>query len=87
MANEQMRPASDEKAPDPSNSYERSHPENESGAGRMDNNKAVPTPRADSMNSSATNKQDTTRQLNSEDVIDQRSTARPKAEGRGQKAE
>jgi hypothetical protein len=77
MANEKTRPLSKEEAPDPSNVYERSHPENESGMGRLDNNKAVPTARPDSMEGAATNKQDGTRQLNAEDVIDQRSTARP----------
>jgi hypothetical protein len=75
MANEQMRPASKEKAPEPSNVYERAHPENESGMGRMDNNKFVPSPHADSLESSVTHKQDGTRQLNAEDVIDQRSKA------------
>ena len=76
MSKEQMRPASKEKAPDPTNVYERSHPENESGMGRLDNDKFVPFPRADSMEASVTHKQESTRQLNSEDVIDQRSKAR-----------
>jgi len=73
MPNEQMRPASEAKAPDPSNIYERSHPENESGQGKMGVGKAVPANRPDSMEASVTHKQDTTHQLNSEDVVDQRS--------------
>jgi hypothetical protein len=76
MSNEQMRPASKEKAPDPSNVYERAHPENEAGMGQMENNKFVASPHPDSLESSVMHKQDNTRQLNSEDVIDQRSTAR-----------
>jgi hypothetical protein len=79
MSKEQMRPASKEQAPDPSDVYERSHPENESGMGRLDNNKAVPTARPDSMKASVTNKQDPTHQLNAEDVINQRSTAGKKS--------
>jgi hypothetical protein len=76
MSKEQMRPASEAKAPDPSNSYERSHPENEAGMGRMKAQKTVPAKRADSLEASVTHKQDTTRQLNSEDVVDQRSEAK-----------
>jgi len=75
MSKEQMRPASNEKAPDPTNTYERSHPENEAGMGRMKSGKAAPANRPDSMEASVTHKQDTTHQLNSEDVVDQRSKA------------
>ena len=73
MSKEQMRPASKAKAPEPSNVYERAHPENESGMGRLDADKAVPVKRADCMEASVSHKQETTRQLNSEDVVDQRS--------------
>ncbi len=62
---EQMRPASKELAPDPSNNYERSHPENEAGAGRLDNNtKATPTPEPDHMAASVGNAQDGSKQIN-----------------------
>ena len=76
MSKEQMRPASDAKAPEPSNVYERAHPENESGMGRLDAEKTVPAKRADSMEDSVSHKQETTRQLNSEDVADQRNKAK-----------
>jgi hypothetical protein len=75
MPNEQMRPASKAKAPEPSNTYERAHPENEVGQGRLGCDKPVPSECADNLEASVKHKQDTTRQLNSEDVIDQRSKA------------
>jgi hypothetical protein len=37
----------DRPVPDPARSYERAKPEAESGMGRLDNNKATPTPRPD----------------------------------------
>jgi hypothetical protein len=77
MANEQMRPASNDKAPDPSNTYERAHPENEAGQGRLSSDKPVPSHCPDSMEASVTQKQDGTHQLNAEDVIDQRSKLHP----------
>src|SRR5438874_825550 len=64
---EQMRPASKQDAPDPSNNYERSHPENEAGMGRLDNNQAIPADSADKAHQAVTNKQDPTRQLNAQD--------------------
>jgi hypothetical protein len=76
MSKEQMRPASEAKAPDPANVYERAHPENESGMGRLDADKVVPAKRADSLEASVSHKQETTRQLNSDDVVDQRSDAK-----------
>jgi hypothetical protein len=75
MSKEQMRPSSKEGAPDPANTYERAHPENESGMGKMGEHKSAPANRPDSMEASVTHKQDTTHQLNSEDVVDQRSNA------------
>lgn len=65
---EQMRPASPQQAPDPSDSYERSHPGRESGMGRMDNNKAVPADAPDQNHEAVGNKQDPTRQINAQDV-------------------
>lgn len=65
---EQMRPASDAQAPDPSDSYERSHPEHEAGAGRLDNNtNATPRNKADQMPSAINNRQSPDRQLNAQE--------------------
>jgi hypothetical protein len=72
MAAEQNRPASPQKAPDPSNSYERAHPENESGQGRLDNNKATPQQQPDRQEQAVRNKQDPARQINAEDTINPR---------------
>lgn len=65
---EQMRPASPQQAPDPSDSYERSHPGRQAGMGRLDNNKAVPTDAPDQNQQPVRNKQDPTRQINAQDV-------------------
>ena len=72
MAAEQNRPASPQQAPDPSDNYERAHPEHEAGMGRLDNNKAIPQESPDRQEQAVTNKQDPTRQINAEDVIDER---------------
>jgi len=75
----QMRPSSPKEAPDPSDSYERSHPEHESGMGRLDNNdKATPTDNHDHTPDAVKNKQDPTHQLNAQDVISERATEDPK---------
>ena len=66
---EQMRPASPQQAPDPSDSYERSHPGREAGMGRLDNNKAVPTEAPDQQQDAVRNKQDPTRQINAQDAV------------------
>ena len=79
---EQMRPASPQQAPDPSNNYERSHPENESGMGRMDNNKAVPADSPDKGQQAVGNKQDGTRQLNAHDAVNHRGGPAPEQHGR-----
>ena len=68
---EQMRPASKKDAPDPSNNYERSHPENEAGMGRLDNNDSVPTESADKAEEAVKHRQDGTRQLNAHDAVEQ----------------
>lgn len=65
---EQMRPASDAQAPDPSSSYERSHPGREAGMGRLDNNKAVPTDSPDHIGQAVGNKQDGSRQINAHET-------------------
>jgi hypothetical protein len=65
---EKMRPASPEQAPDPSNNYERSHPEREAGMGRLDNNKnATPEQTPDKIQQAVTNKQKPDRQINAQD--------------------
>jgi hypothetical protein len=66
---EQMRPKPKTLSPDPSFSYERSHPQREAGQGRLDNNSnATPTPRTDSMPASVENAQDGSIQINASDV-------------------
>lgn len=65
---EQMRPASPEQAPDPSDNYERSHPEHEAGMGRLDNNKATPQNQPDGEQQAVHNKQEPDRQINAEEL-------------------
>ena len=60
---EQMRPASKQLAPDPSRSYERSRPEQESGMGRLDSDAATPTPSPDQVDEAVKNKKDATKEL------------------------
>jgi hypothetical protein len=70
---EQMRPASRKEAPDPSNAYERSHPDREAGMGRLDNNtNATPEDRPDCIDNAVTNRQPGDRQLNGGEPINQR---------------
>ena len=69
MAAEQNRPASPQKAPDPANSYERAHPENESGMGRLENEKTTPSNEPDRQQQAVTNKQDPSRQVNADDAF------------------
>jgi hypothetical protein len=73
---EQMRPASPQQAPDPSHSYERSHPGRESGMGRMDNDEAVPHQSPDRQADVAMNRQEL-RQVNAHDAINQRGGPAP----------
>ena len=75
---EQMRPASPQQAPDPSNSYERSHPGREAGMGRLDNNNtATPINAPDRQEESVSHRQDPTRQINGEDASNQRGGPAP----------
>jgi hypothetical protein len=67
----QMRPASPAEAPDTARSYERAKPEKESGMGRLDNNKATPERSCEHLEEAVTQRQ-ANRQINAEDVIDQR---------------
>ena len=69
---EQMRPASKQDAPDPSNAYERAHPEREAGMGRLDNNKAVPTNRPDQTPDAVRNKQNPEHQINAHELTGDR---------------
>src|SRR3954470_18965346 len=64
---EQMQPSSKQAAPDPSNAYERSHPDREAGMGRMDNNVATPRSAPDQARQAVKNEQDPTRQVNAQD--------------------
>jgi hypothetical protein len=73
---EQMRPASNEQAPDPANSYERAKPEREAGQGRLDNNASTPTNRPDKGKQAVKNVQPP-RQVNADDVGNARSAAAP----------
>ena len=74
---EQMRPASPEQAPDPSDNYERAHPGHEAGMGRLDNNVSTPTNAPDREEQAVKNKQDGSRQLNAHDAISQRGGPAP----------
>lgn len=75
---EQMRPASPEQAPDPSQNYERADPGRETGMGRLANDKATPPPKtADKSEEAAHNMQDGTRQLNAQDAVSQRGGPAP----------
>ena len=73
---EQMRPASNEQAPDPATSYERAKPERESGQGRLDNNVSTPTNRPDRGKQAVKNKQPA-RQLNADELDNARGAAAP----------
>jgi hypothetical protein len=63
--------------PETARVYERAHPANESGMGRMDNNKAIPEPSVDGMEQAVTQRQHS-RQINADDVVDGRAS-RPAA--------
>jgi hypothetical protein len=77
MAKQTPRPSS-RKAPDPSDVYERSHPEHEAGMGRLDNNDdATPVDHPDQAGAAVTNQQDPRQQLNAQDVVDGRASESP----------
>jgi hypothetical protein len=82
MSDQQMRPASPEQAPDPSFNYERSRPEREAGAGRMDNNsKATPAATPDKIAGPVANAQDPGRSLTAQDVASPQPTDGRRAAG------
>jgi hypothetical protein len=75
---DQSTPAERSQAPDPARSYERAKPEAESGMGRLDNNTdATPQRAPDRTPSAVTNQQDPRRQVNAQDVVDDRAKRRP----------
>lgn len=75
---EQMKPASPQQAPDPSNSYERSHPDREAGMGSLDTDpNAAPQDAPEQSEQAVHNTQDGTRQVNAQDVVNQRSGPAP----------
>jgi hypothetical protein len=61
-----------EQAPDPSYSYERSHPSRESGMGKLDSNKGTPLDAPDRAEDAAPNRQDPARQVNAQDTVNPR---------------
>lgn len=65
-------------APDPSHSYERSHPEREPGMGRLENDAdgATPTDNPDAIDTAVHNRQPS-RQLNAQDVVSGRAAEKP----------
>ncbi|MBC8105645.1 MAG: hypothetical protein H7Z14_03565 [Anaerolineae bacterium] len=65
---EEMRPLSKKDAPDPSHSYERAHPEREGG---MDQ-KFTPDATPDKMEESVKHRQDPSRQINTDEVVNRR---------------
>jgi hypothetical protein len=74
---EQMRPASPQQAPDPSFNYERSHPQRESGQGRLDNNmQATPSPTEDKTGGAVTNRSEP-REVTAHEITDARKANHP----------
>jgi hypothetical protein len=76
MAN-QPRPLDPKDAPDPSNSYERAHPEREAGMGRLDNNKGTPTDSPDSRDATVKNRQNPQRQVNAQELQNRAADVQP----------
>ena len=75
---DKARPLSKKDAPDPSNSYERSHPENEAGMGRLDANlNATPHPQPDEAMLQVAPQKQANRQLNAHDVVNERAALTP----------
>jgi len=73
---ENMRPASDELAPDTARTYERAWPEAESVSGQLDKPEERPSTEPDRMHHAVTNRQEN-RQLNSDDVVNTDGNAIP----------
>lgn len=78
---EPNRPVSPEEAADPSDSYERAHPEHESAEGRLDGDKPAPQNSSDKIEQSAPNRQNGARQVNAHDAVNQRGGPAPAQPG------
>jgi hypothetical protein len=63
------RSEENQNGPETARVYERSHPSNEGGMGRLDNNKSIPEPSVDAMEQAVTHRQPS-RQINADDVVD-----------------
>jgi hypothetical protein len=88
MAKKQsMRPASNNQAPDPSDSYERSHPENEAGMGDLNARKTTPRPDPDRMDEAVDNVQEPDSQVAGEDLVNQRAREKPQQPDHSMKEE
>ncbi len=74
---DQTTPPTPGKVQDPATSYERAKPEKEAGAGRQDNNQAVPVLSPDQMPDAVKNRQDPTRRINAEDQTNARLQSGP----------
>jgi len=66
-------------APDPSDTYERSHPEHEAGMGRLDSEEPVVHESPDVIEQTVEHRQDGSRQLNAHETEDHRSKVKPAA--------
>ena len=64
----QMEPSSKKDAPDPANTYERANPEREGGMDRKFESQNTP----DKLEDSVRHRQDPTRQLNAQEVVNRR---------------
>jgi hypothetical protein len=64
-------------APDPSNTYERAHPEREAGMGRLDNDIATPTNQPDVPGQAVKNKQQPSRGISGQDNVNRRASSEP----------
>jgi hypothetical protein len=77
MADRKRRVPPDQ-APDPSHSYERSHPSRESGMGKLDTNKGTPMNAPDKAEEAAPNRQDPAHQVNAQDTVNPRGAQAPR---------
>jgi len=68
---DQNPPTNKQNAPDPARSYERSHPKDESGMGRLDADEPLDSDSPDRPHEAVGNRQDGARQINGEDSIKQ----------------
>jgi hypothetical protein len=68
-----------ETPPDPARSYERARPEDEAGMGRLDAPQAIPEEAPDKIEEAVPNEQ-TPKQINADDTVDERATSDPAPE-------